>query len=722
MKNSNDELIRKALESDPLPEQLSPDNIKKMLDEKAPAKKRKKITYTVARITAGAAACAVICGIGVYYTEQRDKSYNYSEMHETFIAESSETAVENVEIQPSYMSGTSEYDEIYRMLEVSAKNYSYKYQNNEIGGITGGFGIDDMLTADGAAPETGVDIFYEENAMEPTNAPAQNINGTVTQGGNKGDEDHYETYNQEEGVLEGDIARTDGKYIYYMPSWSFKSSEIRLNIAEVNNGSFVTDSSLEIELPASVSSFGDINMFLYNDMLIITGCAYGYDSSYNNSSFVTAYTTGAEPQNVGTYIQDGSFIDVRISPDGYLYLITNYTSEEFAEIDGAEDYEAYIPCKTIDDVCCPIPPEDILLPGEYTESSCYMNYTVVGSLDLNTTGQLTETDTKALAGYTGNVYCSENNLYTVCGYTYSEITRITLDMGTITPAASGKVEGYIKDQFSMSEYNGYFRIATTAEIWEDTYSTFGDESSGVVSHSLSHIENRVYVLDLDMNIVGQIGGLGIGETIKSVSFSGDIGYVVTYEQTDPLFSIDLSDPARPVLMDEYKILGYSTYMQQWSDGLLLGFGANADENGREDGIKLVMFDNSDPYNLDEKGIFIMDSNYFDVGYYDTWIYSEAMSERKALMIAPEKNLIGVPVWCENYIDDGSQATGNYIFFSYKDGRFVHKGTVTAQGDSFKTGSMLNRALYIGDYVYVLSEDIFISADIETITECDSVEF
>lgn len=737
MKNSNDELIRKALESEPLPEQLSPDNMKKMLDEKAPAKKRKKITHTAARITAGAAACAVICGVGVYYTEQRDESYKYPDMHESFTAESSETAVEKVEIQPSYMSGASKYDEIYRMLEVSAENYSDRVQDYETGGIMGGFGTDDMLIADGEAPES--EIIFEENAMEPTNAPAQNINGTVTTGGNKGDEDYYETYNQEEGVLEVDIARTDGRYIYYIPSVIYDEENLYLNVAEAENGSFIsgsrTDISVDLGIDYSDSTYiqyENLNMFLYNDMVIITGSVYTYSDmetevsfcglDSDNCSFVTAYTTGSEPELIGSYFQDGGFIDVRISPDGYLYLITNYTSEEFSGIDGAEDYEAYIPCRSMDGCADLIEPDDILLPGEYTESSCYMNYTVIGSLDLNTSGQLTETDTKALAGYTGNVYCSESNLYTVCGYTYSEITRIALDMGTIIPAASGKVEGYIKDQFSMSEYNGYFRIATTAEVWEDTYSTFGDESSGVVSHSLSHIENRVYVLDLDMNIVGQLGGLGIGETIKSVSFSGDIGYVVTYEQTDPLFSIDLSNPAQPVLMDEYKILGYSTYMQQWSDGLLLGFGANADENGREDGVKLVMFDNSDPYNLDEKGIFIMDSNYFDVRYYDTWIYSEAMSERKALMIAPEKNLIGVPVWCENYGDDGSEATGHYIFFSYEDGEFVQKGEITAKGGNIKTGGMLNRALYIGDYVYVLSEGRFISADIETITECDSIEF
>lgn len=721
MKNSSDEKIRKALGSEPLPEQLSPDNIKKMLDEKAPAKKRNKITHTVARITAAAAACAIICGFGVYFTEQRNSYYTDKTIGKnSSVSESSEAAVGTVTAQPSYMSGASDYNEIYRMLESSAENAADIYDYTI---------FDDM--ADGAVPETAPE---PGGAMTPTFTIGdieENFNSTESSDGNESG--YSETYNQEEGVLEGDIALTDGHYIYYMPAWTDKNERLYLNVAEADDGKFVSGSRVEIMLPEDAYIYSDINMFLYNEMIIISGCTYTYSEAqtemyfcgFENSSscsFVSVYTTGSEPELIGNYFQEGSFSDVRIAPDGYLYLITNYISNDFSNIENAEDYSAYIPAYSSNDCVKLIPPENILLPGSYSSDSSHMQYTVIGSLDLNTKRKFTEVDNKALAGYTGGIYCSQDNLYTVCGYSYSEITRIALDNGMITPAASGKVDGYIKDQFSMSEYNGYFRVAATVEVWEDSYYSMDGESSAVVSHSLSHIDNRVYVLDLDLNIIGSIDGLGIDETIKSASFSGNTAYIVTYRQTDPLYSIDLSNPARPVLMDEYKILGYSTYMQQWSDGLLLGFGKNADENGIEDGIKLVMFDNSDPYNLDEKGLYIMDSSHFGVDFYESYIGSAAVNERKALLIAPEKNLIGVPVNCEKYSDSDYTVEYSYIFFSYEDGKFVNKGTISSSWSKSGGGSIYDRAIYIGDYVYVLSADSFTGADIATITETDTIEF
>ncbi|MBR6792602.1 MAG: beta-propeller domain-containing protein, partial [Ruminococcus sp.] len=230
------------------------------------------------------------------------------------------------------------------------------------------------------------------------------------------------------------------------------------------------------------------------------------------------------------------------------------------------------------------------------------------------------------------------------------------------------------------------------------------------------INNHLYVLDMSLNQVGHITDFGIDETVKSVSFSGDMAYVVTYRQTDPLYSIDLSAPAQPVILDELKILGYSSYMQNWSDGLLVGFGPDADENGRENGVKLVMFDNSDPDNLNEVGIYSV--NYND----DEWLYSIAVWERKALLIAPEKNLVGFPVDMEYYENDTWYDESKYMFFSYDNGEFTLKGELsTGQSTEYGKGN-LNRALYIGDYVYALSANKFISADIETMTVKDTLEF
>ncbi|MBP3762030.1 MAG: beta-propeller domain-containing protein [Ruminococcus sp.] len=575
----------------------------------------------------------------------------------------------------------------------------------------------------------------------------------------KGEDDFSDTYSQEENVREADIVKTDGKNIYYVYNdynygdylSSYRQDTPTMNIVTVDNGKFINPHTLD--LTPDMSRYGDDyshsaginNMYIYDDMLIVIGTVWTqYDRNYyyadgsgnslddsvwfggTEECFVSFYTQDAEPKLIGTYFQNGYFNDVRISPDGYMYLVSNYFSADFDSIKNEEYTERYIPsCGTDDDVEC-IPPEDILLPKKFDEMNS-ISYTVIGGIDLTSPATFVPVDTKALAGYSGQFYMSENNIYTAIDdysndISSTEITRISVNQGNITPQASGAVTGYIKDQFSMSEYDGYFRVATTRR---GTYKEGGIIRDIIGTSEYEYLnDNCVYVLDMDMNLVGYIDGLGENETIKSVNYNGNIAYVVTYRQTDPLYAIDLSDPANPTVMDEYKILGYSNYMQNWTDGFLFGFGADADENGVETGVKLVMFDNSDPYDIKEVGYYGINNDG------ETYLYSDAMWDRKALLIAPEKNIIGVPIheYRYYYYDDVEDAEyeedymdgeiSKYMFFSYGDGEFNLIGELKmAVGQN-----NLNRAIYIGKYVYALSDHTFISADIETLKETDRVEF
>ncbi|MFJ2030346.1 beta-propeller domain-containing protein [Streptosporangium sp. NPDC087985] len=142
--------------------------------------------------------------------------------------------------------------------------------------------------------------------------------------------------------------------------------------------------------------------------------------------------------------------------------------------------------------------------------------------------------------------------------------------------ASGKVPGRLLNQYSLSEHEGHLRVATT--------STAGQNSS-----------SAVYVLDADtLGKVGEIGGLGQGERIYSVRFIGPVGYVVTFRQVDPLYTLDLSDPAAPRRTGELKITGYSAYLHPAGDGRLIGIGQEASEKGRTLGTQVSLFDVSDP--------------------------------------------------------------------------------------------------------------------------------
>ncbi|MEU6716329.1 beta-propeller domain-containing protein [Nonomuraea sp. NPDC046802] len=161
----------------------------------------------------------------------------------------------------------------------------------------------------------------------------------------------------------------------------------------------------------------------------------------------------------------------------------------------------------------------------------------------------------------------------------TEIHRFGIDKpGAPSYIASGKVKGRLLNQYSLSDYEGHLRVATTLTS-ED-----GRSSS-----------STVHVLKADtLARTGEVGGLGRGERIYSVRFIGPVGYVVTFKQVDPLYTLDLRDPAAPKVTGELKITGYSAYLHPASEGRLIGIGQEASEKGRTLGPQISLFDVSDP--------------------------------------------------------------------------------------------------------------------------------
>jgi hypothetical protein len=158
------------------------------------------------------------------------------------------------------------------------------------------------------------------------------------------------------------------------------------------------------------------------------------------------------------------------------------------------------------------------------------------------------------------------------------------DSDHTTFRASGAVRGYLLNQFSLSEHGDHLRVATTQE--PQWWTGEGREQS------------ESYVTTLregggELRQRGQVGGLGRGERIYAVRFIEDRGYVVTFRQVDPLYVLDLSDPAKPAVAGELKILGYSAYLHPIADDLLLGVGQDATEEGRTRGTQLSLFDVGD---------------------------------------------------------------------------------------------------------------------------------
>jgi uncharacterized secreted protein with C-terminal beta-propeller domain len=226
----------------------------------------------------------------------------------------------------------------------------------------------------------------------------------------------------------------------------------------------------------------------------------------------------------------------------------------------------------------------------------------------------------------------------------------------------------------------------------------------------------LHTLDSNLNTIAEVHRVGFGENVQSVRFMGDLAYIVTFWQTDPLFAFDLSDPANPVHLGELKIPGFSRYLHSWDDGLLLGMGVDTNDDGIRVGLKMTMFDVSDNSDLSELHVHtfsrIQSSQWGDWG---TWQHTPVEDDHRAALVSGEHNIIGFP-----YQDEGK---AYYAVFSFcRDGGFELLGTLEANNGGRWGMGGFNRGLFIGDYIYAVSNYTIVSARIgDELTEIKSLE-
>ncbi|MEM7816679.1 MAG: beta-propeller domain-containing protein, partial [Candidatus Aenigmatarchaeota archaeon] len=235
--------------------------------------------------------------------------------------------------------------------------------------------------------------------------------------------------------------------------------------------------------------------------------------------------------------------------------------------------------------------------------------------------------------------------------TKTGIVKIDLDMNI---KASGSVPGKPLNQFSLDEYQGYLRVATTV-------------GSGIES------ANDVYILDEDLNLISSVQDLGLGERIYSVRFIQDKGYVVTFKQIDPFYILDLSDPSRPKMKGELKIPGYSSYLHPIAENRILGI-------GKEDwNVKISLFDVSSAENPKEVSKYILD---------ETW--SDILNTHHAFLLDEKHKIFFLP---------GGQ--GGYVF-SYDNDKLDLKKAISE--------IIARRAVYIEDYLYIIGDNKIVVLD------------
>ncbi|MEV6488232.1 beta-propeller domain-containing protein [Actinoplanes sp. NPDC051633] len=252
----------------------------------------------------------------------------------------------------------------------------------------------------------------------------------------------------------------------------------------------------------------------------------------------------------------------------------------------------------------------------------------------------------------------------------TEIFRFAVT-GTEPPTyeAAGQVKGWLVNQYAMSEWDGHLRVATTDD----------NAASSAV---------RVLRPDGDtLKEVGSVGGLGKNEKIYSVRFIGDRGYVVTFRQTDPLYSLDLSDPAKPRVTGELKINGYSAHLQPVGEDRLIGVGQEADDQGRRQGTQVSLFDVSDPAAPRRLAQQVVSSG-----------SSEAEYDPHAILWWPATKLFVVPISTYTTV-----ASAGALALTVTDSGLTQAGKLTAPLEAEGYSPQIRRTLVIGNELWALTE-------------------
>ncbi|MCB9777173.1 MAG: beta-propeller domain-containing protein [Alphaproteobacteria bacterium] len=267
--------------------------------------------------------------------------------------------------------------------------------------------------------------------------------------------------------------------------------------------------------------------------------------------------------------------------------------------------------------------------------------------------------------------------------------------------ASGAVDGWLLNRFAMSEYDGYLRVATTDFNWWWGGGAETEEPA-----------NNVFVLqesDGGLDVVGEVRGIAPGEQIYSARFMGERGYLVTFQQVDPFFTLDLSDPTDPSVVGELKVTGYSSYLHPAGENHVLAVGMEATEEGWVEGFAVSLFDISDFANPVLADRYLLES--------DDWSWSESLWDPHAFTY--HRDSLAVPAYTYTYEDgDYEEFSGLLVLGVDLDagtltetGRISHSGLAASTecpddpwDDCYDYGdyAWMRRSVVVEDWLYSIS--------------------
>jgi inhibitor of cysteine peptidase len=546
--------------------------------------------------------------------------------------------------------------------------------------------------------------FFAERA--PNLAPVPEP--VPAQASSSGQTNSYSTTNiQVAGVDEADTVKNDGKYIYTI-STEYDYSTISISTAygyptilpTIRNVIYIVKADPQDPKVIAKITFDNntypAGIFLSEDSSRLAVLAsqyhiandamvFSYQSDVNTFIYVYDISDKAYPVLARNFTISGSYFNSRLIGN-YVYAVVSQPAYAFdnngtiTNVTLPKVYDASKVAKV----------SDVAPSSVYYADTIPSYFTFTTFIGLNILDDAQEpTNMTIMMGGTSAMYVSMNNIY-VTYPTWSEqgqytsIYRVRVNGSALAFEAKGSVAGYVLNQYSMDEHNGYFRVATTWQM------------------------NNVYVLNMNLSLVGKLENLAEGESIYSVRFMGNKGYVVTFRQTDPFFVIDLNNPTDPKVVGELKIPGYSSYLHPYDENHVIGLGK---ENNT---VKLSLFDVTNVNAPTETAKYIVNGEPAD---------SQALQDPKAFLFDKQKELLVIPMSITQYsyidITEEERARGEvslqqsfwqgaYVFNLNLNNGFVLRGNVTHIEDNSEQKPppyyQINRALYIGNTLYTVSNE------------------
>ncbi len=685
-KHENYDDIYKKIHSEvnpPLPDALQPEAIAKLVKSAEQTPKKKHI----ARYVSLAAAIALVTLAGVAGVRWFGNTPNVT-------APRVPRQTASADLNDAYLRSPADYKEIEDYFVARQASYKAAYENKD-------YNLLDRIFSGG---KKSVEMFEENGTAAKSYGTATPETADAVAGTGTSAPAHGKTNTQVENIDEADILKNDGDYLYIVR----QTDNACVEILDIRNR---TEISLSAKIQAASAKEGENvavrEIYVRENTLVVLSAVMREGIADNRTLADTCYayavtdsrtvadiydiTDRTAPVLLQSYGVDGGMLSSRMDGET-LILLTNYNVPIYK--DETDMKNACVPCYYKDGEKTRFPVNDVKLP-EDTNDTAYLTISLVNTKDKNAVPEA-----KAVLGGGQNVYCGTDTLLVARMESQNSIaesggavTYSVLDTTTRLYAfdllngadykGSASVEGTVLNQFSMDAYNGYYRIATT----------LSDRDGCVLT-----------VLDKDLKTVGELSGIAKGEEIYAARFLGDTAYLITFYQTDPLFIIDLQNPAKPEIKGELKIPGFSNYLHPYAEGLLVGVGSDGTENGATNQVKISLYDVSDCRNPREvsKAVYGADKS--------TYSYSEAQYDHKAYLSFADSGEFAVPI-CENA---GNREKSYASVLTVDNGALKITGTYTPEStDTSFTSNQIRRVTYSGNTVYTLSDTAVTAFDRET---------